>query len=59
VERIILIEKSNRKEISIAELTELKTQALDSKNGLSLVMMKELSEQEGCQVYRLLKKFLG
>ena len=57
MEKIILIEKSNRKEISIDELNKLKEQALDSGNGLSLVMMKELSVQEGCQVYRLLKKF--
>ena len=55
--KIILIEKSNRREIDFNELSNLKEQANQAKNGLSVMFMKEMSDKEGCSIYRLVHKF--
>jgi len=56
--KIILIENGSPREIDQEELNSIKTEADSSKNGVSIMYMKEDSEREGCAVYRRVRKLI-
>ena len=56
--KIILIENGSPREVSQSEIDAIKAETVDSKNGISLMYMREDSEKQGCAVYRKVKKLV-